>query len=100
MSRLLENNKKFQVIKLTWREYAAATDSWGLCDACGQNTSEEPLFYVAVLDHVFCEMCFKAWYDTAKRYSVDMPKEQEAFIRMKHKLMDLGCWENETDSIQ
>ena len=100
MAKLWKNNKTFQVIKLTWREYVAATDTFGLCDACGQNSSEEPLYYVAVVDHVFCEMCFKAWYDTAKRYSVDMPKEQEAFIRMKHKLMDLGCWENETDSIQ
>lgn len=100
MARLLGNNKKFQIIKLSWREYAAATDSWALCDACGQNSSEDQLFYVAVVDHVFCEMCFKAWYDTAKRYSVDMPKEQDAFIRMKRKLEDLGCWDNAIDDLQ
>ena len=99
MARLLENSKKFQVIKLTWREYVAATDSWGLADCCGQNSSEDDLYFIAVLDQVYCPMCFKAWYDSARRYSSDVQKEQEAFVRMKHKLEDLGCWENETDSI-
>jgi hypothetical protein len=93
MAILWENKKKFQIIKMSWREYAAATDSWGLCDACGQNSSEEPLYYVAVLNVVFCPDCFDAWYGGAKRYSVDMPKEQANFVRMKQKMKDLGCWE-------
>jgi hypothetical protein len=51
------------------------------------------LYYVAVLDVAFCPDCFDAWYGGAKRYSVDMPKEQANFVRMKQKMEDLGCWE-------
>lgn len=100
MARILTNSKNFQIIKMAWREYVAATDSWGLADCCGQNSSEDDLYFVAVLNSVFCPMCFKAWYDTAKHYSSEIQKEQESFVKMKHKLEDLGCWENETDSLQ
>lgn len=91
MAEILKNDKGFLIIKMSWRECVAITDSWGLSDCCGQNSSEEPLFYIAVLDQFYCESCYNAWYDTAKRYSSEIQKEQEAFVKVKNKLKDLGC---------
>lgn len=97
MARLLENKKGFKIIKLTWRETVCITDSWGLSDCCGQNSSEEPLFYIAVLDRYFCECCMNAWLSGATRYKSDIEKEQYNFVKVKNKLKDLGTWSDERD---
>lgn len=93
MAKLLTNSKGFLIIKMCWREYVAVSDTFGLCDLCGQNSCEEDLFFVAVLNQVYCPTCYKAWYDGAKRYSSEMQKEQLAFVEMKNKLNDLGVWD-------
>ena len=70
------------------------TDSWGLADCCGQNSSEDCLFYIAVLDQYYCESCMKAWYGGATRYKSDIEKEQYNFVKVKNKLKDLGTWDD------
>ena len=78
---------------MCWKECVAITDSWGLADCCGQNSSEEDLYYIAVLDQYYCKTCFDAWYSGAKRYRSDIEKEQYNFVGVKNKLVDLGVWD-------
>lgn len=93
MAKILKNDKRFLIIEMPWREYVAITDSWGLADCCGQNTSEENVYYIAVLNQFYCGICFNAWISTAMRYKSDLEKEQYNFVKMKGKLEDLGTWE-------
>ena len=94
MANPVKNDKRFLIIEMTWREYVAATDSWGLADCCGQNTSEEPVFFIALLNQFYCEPCYNAWYDTATHYKVDVEKERYNYNNIVNKLKLLGCWQN------
>jgi hypothetical protein len=95
MANLWKNPNQFKIIQLTWKEYVAATDTWGLCDVCGDNSSEEPLYFIALINQTYCKKCLEAYLKEARRYKSDFKKEQENFITMRNKLIDLGCWENE-----
>lgn len=86
------NDKNLKIIEMSWREYVAVTDSWGLCDLCGQNSSEEPIYYIALLKQYYCKPCLDAYLSGAKRYKSDLEKEQYNFVEVKHKLEDLGCF--------
>lgn len=90
MAQILKNDKQLKIIKMSWREYVAATDSWALCACCGNNSSEEDLFFVAMVNDAYCKKCFDAYYSTVKRYKSDFEKEQMNFVKMKNKLKDLG----------
>ncbi len=93
MANLWKNDRQLKIIKMSWKEYVAATDSWGLCDICGDNSSEEPLYYVALVNQGFCPDCFDAYYNGVKRCRGDIEKEQKNYIEMKNKLIDLGAWD-------
>lgn len=93
MASLWKNEKQFKIIEMSWKEYVAATDSWGLCDICGDNSSEEPLYFVALVNQAYCPRCLEAYMSGAKRYKGDIEKEQENFVRMKNVLKDLGVWD-------
>lgn len=93
MANLWKNDKQFKIIEMSWKEYVAATDSWGLCDICGNNSSEQPLYFVALVNQCYCKTCLDAYLSGAKRYKSDFEKEQENFIKMKNKLIDLGVME-------
>lgn len=95
MAKLLKNEKQFKIIEMSWNEYVAATDTWGLCDICGDNTSEQPLFFVALVNQCYCKKCLDAYLSGARRTKGDFEKEQMNFIKMKNKLVDLGTWEND-----
>lgn len=93
MAKLWQNDKQLKIIKMSWKEYVASTDSWGLCSCCGNNSAEEPLYYIALVGDAYCPDCFDEYYRGAKRYKSDLEKEQKNYIEMRNKLMDLGCWE-------
>jgi hypothetical protein len=85
-------NQQFKIIEANWVEYVNVTDTFGLCDLCANNTSEDPIYYIAVLDQWYCKTCLDAWLSGAKKYKSDIEKEQLNFINVKHKLEDLGAW--------
>ena len=92
MANLWKNDKQFKIIELSWKEYVAATDTWGLCDICGDNSSEESLYFVALVNQTYCKKCLDAYLKGAKRYKSDFKKEQENYIRIRNELKDLGVW--------
>lgn len=86
-------NQHFKIIEANWVEYVNVTDTFGLCDICANNSSEDPIYYIAVLDQWYCKTCLDAWLSGAKKYKSDIEKEQINFVNVKHTLEDLGCWE-------
>lgn len=93
MAKLWKNEKQFKIIELCWKEYVAATDTWGLCDICGNNSSEQPLYFVALVNQCYCKTCLDAYLKEARRYKSDFQKEQANFITIRNKLIDLGIWD-------
>ena len=93
MANLWKNDRQFKIIEMTWKEYVAATDSWGLCDICGNNSAEEKIYFVALVNQAYCERCLTAYMKDAKRTKSDLQKEQSYFVNMKNKLVDLGVWD-------
>ena len=51
------------------------------CDHC--NTAIRKGYYVAVLNSVLCEKCYKSWHHRAKNYPEDRRIEESNFNRMK-----------------
>ena len=87
------NSKNFLVIRMSWREYVAATDSWGFCDLCGQQDFDEKEgYYIPAIDQWYCKVCFDGWLSSATHYPSDREKERERFNKMKIKLQRLGVW--------
>lgn len=90
MAKVLKNNKNFRVIKLNslddiercgfgFRNNKSNTIEV-VCDNCNKlcNSNEE-LYYVAVLNRLFCKDCYFNWYSRAQRYAEDIPYEEKLF---------------------
>lgn len=93
MATPLQNDKRFLVIKMSWREYVAATDTWGWCDLCGFNEfGDEEGYYIAVINQWYCKKCYDAWYSTATHYKVDTEKERASYNVIMNKLKGMGVW--------
>ena len=86
------NDKNLLIIKMTWREYVAITDSFGICDCCGTQQFDNRGYYVALVNDWYCPTCLDAYLKGAKRYSVDLEKERYNFNNVVSKLKDLGTW--------
>lgn len=97
MAQRYKNDKRFLVIKMSWREYVAITDTFGLCDCCGTSDFDEDGYYVATIDSWYCKTCFNAYYSGAKHYKVDMLAEREAYNKYMKKLKQLGTWQDEIE---
>lgn len=95
MAKQWNNDKGLLVIKMSWREYVAITDSFGLCDCCGTQRFDEGGFYVALVNDWYCKTCYDAYISGAKRYSVDREKERLNYNSVVNKLKDLGTWGQE-----
>ena len=94
MATQVKNKKGFLIIKMSWREYVAATDTFGFCSCCGTQSFPEDGYYVAMVNDWYCKTCYDAYISGATHFKVDLEKERLAFNDMKNKLIGLGTWEN------
>lgn len=101
MAVRVENKKDFLVIAMTTVE-AIHDCNFGycddkkqeyhlLCDNCNDLLNADPkhhpvVYYVAVLNRLFCAKCYKEWYAHATRYTEDIPYEEKHFNRYAKKL--------------
>lgn len=83
MAAIFNNEKGFKVIEVTLND-CLCLGGWGFCDRCTDKIGKG--YYVAVLNWVMCESCFKEWYETAKRYPEDEDFENKVFLKMKRIL--------------
>lgn len=95
MAKKWENDKNLLVIKMSWREYVAITDSFGLCDCCGTQDFSDGGYYVALVDDWYCSHCYNLYMSGAQRFSVDLEKERQNYNRVVNALKGLGTWDVE-----
>lgn len=80
MAKVVENGKGFKVIEVSLIE----TTQWGglgICDNCNKPSFKG--YYVAVLNQMFCEDCYKEWCKRAVYYPEDSRREERYFERYK-----------------
>lgn len=91
MAKLVKNSKGFTVIRMSYMEYAAITDTFARCELCGEETTDG--YYIPLIQHWYCENCYNLWNRTAVYYKIDAETERRLFNVMKHKIDLLGSWE-------
>lgn len=72
---------KFLIIECTAGELmdAVGTDIC-ICDWCGRAfLSSEKGYYIAVLNHWYCEKCFEEWKEHAEWFAEDVDYERKNF---------------------
>lgn len=76
MARKVENDKGFLVLKVDTDDFRNI-GSPGRCDSCYEKQSAG--FYVAVLNSILCEDCYKDWLKVAIRYGSDKAVETKRY---------------------
>lgn len=64
-----------------------------ICDNCNAECNAGDVYYIPVLNRVFCQDCFDEWHKTATYYPEDAPYERRYFNSIKKVLEDSGLWE-------
>lgn len=76
---IINNDKKFYILKIH-RITLLYIDSPGICDSC--NSTPAKGYYIAVLNHWYCQACYDEWYKYAKNYPSDREYETTNFKNM------------------
>lgn len=78
MARNVITKKGFKIIGLTIEECKDAGFGFQyyyydlICDDCNKLINKEKeVYYIPVLNRIFCKDCLKDWYETAKYYPED-----------------------------
>ena len=87
-------NGMMPIIKATRREFVAVLDSFVFCDLCeSEESAFTEMYYIPILNQVYCEKCLNLYCESAVRYRVDKKDEERNLNRLKDKFVDLGVWE-------
>lgn len=98
MAKNVVNEKGFKVIALKPEEckqvgfgFQDETDFELICDNCNELINNELyVFYVCVLNRVFCKECFQNWYEDAVRYPEDTRYEDNKYELIKSLIENRG----------
>ena len=96
MATIINHEKGFKIIELSPEE-AIKHAGFGfgcelVCDDCNEAffiDIEEPLYYIAVLNMVFCKDCYEEWVNNATYYPEDAAYELKRFNYYKELLSDV-----------
>ena len=90
IAEIVENKKRFKVIKLRVTEMITIWDGGqGICDGCNQIcTTDNGMegYYIAVLNRVYCQEDYDKWMEHATRYEEDKTYEEMQFNQTKNLL--------------
>lgn len=99
MANIVKNEKGFLIIKMSVDE---AINKCGFgyyngntlhCDDCNNILKGDvSVYYIAAMNRVFCEKCYKEWYNNATRYAANIDFESKQF---KHYLIVLGLFDKQ-----
>ena len=84
MAEIIENEKGFKVIKMSRTEVNQVFGGFGICDYC--STIESEGYYIAVLNHWYCEKDYKRFLENAINYPEDQRIEKINFVNTKQLL--------------
>lgn len=96
MATIINHEKGFKIIELSPEE-ALRHAGFGIgcelvCDNCNEAffiDDEAELYYVAVLNMVFCKDCYEEWVNKATYYPEDAAYELKRFNYYKELLSDV-----------
>lgn len=96
MAKIINHEKGFKIIELSPEE-ALVNAGFGVgfelvCDQCNEVffiDDEEPLYYIPVLNMVFCKDCYEEWVNNATYYPEDAAYELKRFNYYKELLNDV-----------
>jgi hypothetical protein len=83
MNQEIFNKKGFLIFKILSDEIKSI-GGYGICDWC--NSTPQEGYYIAVLNHWYCEKCYQDWIKKAKYYPEDAPIELKNLSNMILKL--------------
>lgn len=82
------------IIAATRREFIAILDDFVFCHACeSEETAFTEMYYIPVLNCIFCERCLELYRKGAVIYKFDRKESQKNYQRIESKFKDLGVWE-------
>ncbi len=95
MAKLITHNKGFKIIEMNPHE-AITQCGFGytneiICDTCNKGNfidDDVKVYYIAVLNLLFCEDCYKEWAETATYYIEDEKYEINYFNYYKQLLSE------------
>ena len=96
MAKIINHEKGFKIIELSPEE-ALTNAGFGVgyelvCDNCNEEffiDDEAELYYIAVLNMVFCKDCYEEWVNNATYYPEDAAYELKRFNYYKELLRDV-----------
>lgn len=82
------------IIEASKREFIAILDAFVPCNLCGIEESPfTKMYYIPVIDVIYCERCMELWKKSAVWYKVDKKMCDSRIEEYKRKFKDLGVWE-------
>ena len=98
MAKNVVNEKGFKILAMKPEEckqvgfgFQDETDFELICDNCNELINNELyVFYVCVLNRVFCKECFQNWYEDAVRYPEDIRYEDNKYESIKSLIESRG----------
>ena len=80
MARIVKNDQGFKVIAMISEEAIQKCNFGEVCDHCLEPYfGKKCLYYVAVLNMLFCTPCYINWIEKNERYAEDVPYEERNF---------------------
>lgn len=87
-------NGQMPVIVASRREFIAVLDNFVFCNLCEkEETAFTSMYYIPILNQVYCEDCMRLYSESAVKYRVDDKTAEFFYNQMESKLKDLGVWE-------
>lgn len=90
------NNKQwYTVVMATRKEFMAVREEMCDCHLCNDSLGlDSTMYYIPVLDVVYCPRCYELWCVSATYFKVDKPVEDKNLAIIKSKFEELDCWED------
>lgn len=100
MAKILNNSvpgtnseKSYKVVIGTRKEFMAAFENGGRCHLCNDELMlDDTMYYIPVLDVVYCYRCYSLWNSSVQYFKVDKPIENSRLMNIMEKFKDIGCW--------
>lgn len=88
-------NGQMPIIVASRREFVAVLDDFVFCNLCEkEETAFTEMYYIPVLNQVYCEDCMRLYSKSAVKYRVDDEMADSFYNKMVEKFKDLGVWED------
>lgn len=91
-----QNRDWYKVVVATRKEFMAVFDDVCDCHLCGDDVNLDGImYYIPVLDVVYCPRCYELWCVSAQYFKVDKPIEDKNLKKVVEKFEELGCWDED-----